>query len=728
MNKDSIKRLKTFWKELWPQHSREIFSNLYYTYHPSGGNYALNPMSEFSDVAWSKVEEALEDGMRLGLIDEKDLDTVTRFNDTFAGEEIVQSWIEALLMYDVLRSIMDDFRHYRGEMGIDETGKGKYLDDDLRHDWYALHNFAKQLESNDIPVSEFVDLTDIELIEPENEYEEKNNLSEHYNNWWKKEGRFLNEDEINNKPMELRRHLDNTYSTQIQKLPLENNKYKVLNLFEEINKDLATLGVIEIDSHMMIGGLTTNPIVRQWVLENIDPDKKEKLHPDLNPHLVEGDVIELIYMDDPWNPIPVATKGVVMGFEKVPHGEDKVLVSWIIGPDKMSNMPMIPEVDVWRKIVPEEEINVPEQLDEQLAAHQQIEYGRVSQPQTYGNRQFVFFTGTNLPKDPAVQVITLTGPNGDVTLDSLEVKNAKFGGIQVNYNRDTQQELDKILDFVDPTKECMFSDSDIDKKGNGWGSKWNKGGSWKNKLFGTIQNALKDVYSANVAGPNEPTKFHLPNGIINVPGTDAAGTTVGWSILNFFNTHPIVRKILISEYENYVNDNNLPCRFLIDEFTDWIKDNKYEIFGGGELLNRMVKANQGTWINGQRNETASMDYLKDFYGDEWTAISVSEPGIIEDATGGVDMTMVNTTTNDTHTFQAKPLDYNNGLVDMGDGRWLVNSGWLHWYDPQKVDYYVFTNASSNESYIFKNEGQRPESGGQSMIFNYPPMEIEPQEV
>ena len=125
----------------------------------------------------------------------------------------------------------------------------------------------------------------------------------------------------------------------------------------------------------------------------------------------------------------------------------------------------------------------------------------------------------------------------------------------------------------------------------GWGSKWDKGAActYKNKLFWTIQNTLKDVYSANVAGEGEPTPLHLPNGIINVPGTDAAGTTVGWSILNFFNTHPLVRQILIDEYENYVNDNNLPCRFLIDEFTDWIEDNKYEIFGGGELLDKMVK-------------------------------------------------------------------------------------------------------------------------------------------
>ena len=71
-----------------------------------------------------------------------------------------------------------------------------------------------------------------------------------------------------------------------------------------------------------------------------------------NQPLEEGDIIELIYMDDPYNPISPLTRGIVMGFEKVPGGKDKVLVTWIIDPenDKMYNMPMIPEVDLWRKL------------------------------------------------------------------------------------------------------------------------------------------------------------------------------------------------------------------------------------------------------------------------------------------------------------------------------------------------------------------------------------------
>jgi len=79
-----------------------------------------------------------------------------------------------------------------------------------------------------------------------------------------------------------------------------------------------------------------------------------------NQPLEEGDVIQLIYMDDPWSPISPLTRGVVMGFEDVPGGEPKILVSWIIedenNPETFRNMPMIPEVDVWKKIEREEDI------------------------------------------------------------------------------------------------------------------------------------------------------------------------------------------------------------------------------------------------------------------------------------------------------------------------------------------------------------------------------------
>ena len=664
-----------FITSFWPQWNREIYSQLYRTYHPSYTNETFTSPGAMFVGATEMVRDAVEEGRKLGLLEFTDMGRSFSTEIKTAGR-IPFNWVEATLLYRVLEDIMDEFRHYCGETGIDPTGTGKCLDDFpyLREDYLSLRDRVLHFKNNSgLPVEILLkpgqlDLKPLaEIITTESVMK---TLMENNPKWWKEVGCKL----------------------------LEENKEEKDNIRKKILEETTKLIITKI------------------------PLTEEK--PKLNPNLVVGDVIELIYMDDPWSPISPLTRGIVMGFEKVPSGEPKILVRWIIDTNKTSNqevdsepefrnLPMIPEIDVWRK-VPMSTQNGPSglQLDEQ----QEINYRDVSNPKRYGNKEYVYFKGTDSPKEGDAEMIILSGPDGDVTLDSMEVKNAKFGGIQVNYNRDTKQELDKL--FV--MKECMFSDEELDRTPGGWGSKWNKGktGIYKNKLFWTIQNSLKNVYSANVAGEGEPTPFHLPKGIINVPGTDAQGTTVGWSILNFFNTHPLVRQILIDEYENHLHDNNLPCRFLIDEFTDWIKDNKYEIFGSGELLNRMVKANQGTWVNGQRNETASMAYLKDFYGDEWTGVSVSEPGITEDATGGIDMSMVNSTTGEELNFQAKAL---SNLEEMGDGRWKINSGWLHWYDPQKVDYYVFTKASNGESYIFKNEGQHPQNGGKSMIFNYPPL-------
>ena len=84
-------------------------------------------------------------------------------------------------------------------------------------------------------------------------------------------------------------------------------------------------------------------------------------NPDLNPELVEGDVIELIYMDDPFS-VPVKTKGVVMGFEGKPGDfVYKIMVNWITGPDSMSPMALLPEVDIYR--FPKEVRDLKEQIN-----------------------------------------------------------------------------------------------------------------------------------------------------------------------------------------------------------------------------------------------------------------------------------------------------------------------------------------------------------------------------
>ena len=84
-------------------------------------------------------------------------------------------------------------------------------------------------------------------------------------------------------------------------------------------------------------------------------------NPDLNPDVVEGDVIELIYMDDPYS-IPVKTKGVVMGFEGKPGDfAYKILVKWIMGKDNFPSMALLPEADIYR--FPKKKHNLQEQIE-----------------------------------------------------------------------------------------------------------------------------------------------------------------------------------------------------------------------------------------------------------------------------------------------------------------------------------------------------------------------------
>ena len=38
-------------------------------------------------------------------------------------------WVHAILLFDVLEEIVDEFKHYCGENGIDESGIGKCMDE-----------------------------------------------------------------------------------------------------------------------------------------------------------------------------------------------------------------------------------------------------------------------------------------------------------------------------------------------------------------------------------------------------------------------------------------------------------------------------------------------------------------------------------------------------------------------------------------------------------------------
>ena len=60
----------------------------------------------------------------------------------------------------------------------------------------------------------------------------------------------------------------------------------------------------------------------------------EHTEENLNPEVEVGDVIELVYMDDPWADIGPMTRGIVTGFESMGSLGEKVLVKWIMSTEE----------------------------------------------------------------------------------------------------------------------------------------------------------------------------------------------------------------------------------------------------------------------------------------------------------------------------------------------------------------------------------------------------------
>jgi len=185
-----------FINEFWPQYRSQLYSQLYNTYHPSAYSESFNrPSGNFED-ALEIVADAVHDGKKLGLLDSSvDWSDIVHYDDddystsdlrvsddngvpTLNNQlEILDNtnldWIHGILLFDVLEDIVDEFKSYCGENGIDESGMGKCMDEfppdntttsdsvesfagTLKQDYYTLYNFMRELERAGIPVTEYM--------------------------------------------------------------------------------------------------------------------------------------------------------------------------------------------------------------------------------------------------------------------------------------------------------------------------------------------------------------------------------------------------------------------------------------------------------------------------------------------------------------------------------------------------------------------------------------------
>ena len=184
-----------FLKDFWPKHRSQLYSKLYNTYHPSSYTESFNrPGGNFED-ALEIVADAVHEGKKLGLLESSvdwsdtvhyddnnystsdlrviDDNGVPTLNDKL---EIMDNtnldWVHGVLLFEVLEEIVDEFKHYCGENGIDESGMGKCMDGfppsavegtnqpensgTLKQDYYTLFNFMRELERAGVPVTDYL--------------------------------------------------------------------------------------------------------------------------------------------------------------------------------------------------------------------------------------------------------------------------------------------------------------------------------------------------------------------------------------------------------------------------------------------------------------------------------------------------------------------------------------------------------------------------------------------
>ena len=206
-NTINIDLVNRFMKDFWPKHGRQLYSDLYNTYHPSTYVESFNRPGGNFEGALETVTDAVHEGKKLGLLDstvgwsdvynydalDLDYDGDTEYTHSGIDDsgiptlnnqlEIIDNtnldWIHGILLFDRLYDIVDEFRCYCGENGIDPNCEGKCMDEFppmdsdgsggiLKQDYYTLLNFMKELEKAGVPVSKIIEpykLTPIKLVD-----------------------------------------------------------------------------------------------------------------------------------------------------------------------------------------------------------------------------------------------------------------------------------------------------------------------------------------------------------------------------------------------------------------------------------------------------------------------------------------------------------------------------------------------------------------------------------
>jgi len=171
-----------------------------------------------------------------------------------------------------------------------------------------------------------------------------------------------------------------------------------------------------------------------------------------------------------------------------------------------------------------------------------------------------------------------------------------------------------------------------------------------------------------------------------------------WSILNYFDTNPMVRKTIIDLYK-YETGNVINNEETMNDFIKWMSRNRNKIFKEGPFLKTLIELNTESLYQGELNERRAYQYLTKIIENlpGWKLKGRSVPGSKSDR-DGIDFVMEKENSDKIAKFQAKPL---NSIERVGNF-YKVKSYNIKNIDKKPVDYFVFASSENDNIYIFRN--------------------------
>jgi hypothetical protein len=168
MEEEDLILLKKFMEKIWPGYRTNVYRALYRTYHPSTYNEGFSTPMDNMMVATDEIDVAITKGENYGLIDKL---TGYKFPDSpeFYIDEGTNShrhpWMVSTLLFNVLWDIVEEFRCYCGEGGVDPDCKGKCIGDFpyLYEDYNSLHDYMEELQDLGAPLDILLDEYPLQL-------------------------------------------------------------------------------------------------------------------------------------------------------------------------------------------------------------------------------------------------------------------------------------------------------------------------------------------------------------------------------------------------------------------------------------------------------------------------------------------------------------------------------------------------------------------------------------